>query len=342
LRSAAINLSTPAKRRRLEPGKVHWSAIGGARAGEKLGYRKGARGGSWIGKLVSEGHRAEAVLGVADDDGHAAGALSHSEALKAALAWAAGERQRIANGGSKAPEGRSLTVADAAEAYIERRARRNPASGRDARYRLTLHVVKNEKIAGVALGKLTANDLGRWRKTLPGELRPATINRLFNDLRAALFAAVEDHWRDLPQTLGKEIEIGLRALPSADVARHALLSDDEIRRIVDSAYAVDPDLGALVLVLAATGARFSQAAKIAVADVQTDACRVMVPASAKGKGAKARARIAVPVGADVIERLRDQTKGRKASEPLLMRWVHRKSARRCGFASNALPGLRRR
>jgi integrase len=321
--STTINLSTPAKRRKLGAGKVHWSAIGGARAGEKLGYRKGARGASWIAKLVSGGRRAEAVLGTADDDGHAPGALNHSEALKAALAWASAERQRIENGGSLKPEGRSLTVADAAAAYIEHRERRNPVTGRDARYRLTLHVVNNQGLAGVALAKLTANDLGRWRKGLPKELRPATINRILNDLRAALLATIERHWRDLPQTLGKEVGFGLRSIPSAEIARHALLSDDEIRRIADRAYTVDPDLGALVLVLAATGARFSQAAKIAVADVQAGACRIMVPASAKGKGAKARSRTAVPVGADVIERLRDLTEGRKAGEPLLMRWIHR-------------------
>jgi integrase len=51
--------------------------------------------------------------------------------------------------------------------------------------------------------------------------------------------------------------------------------------------------------------------------------RIMVPTSAKGKSAKARVRIAVPVGADVIERLRPLVKGRKGQEPLLMRWVHR-------------------
>jgi integrase len=320
---ATINLTTPAKRRKLDAGKVHWNAIGGARAGEKLGFWKGARGASWIAKLVADGRRTEKVLGAADDDKHAPGALSHREALKAALVWTSAERQRIENGGSLKPEGRSLTVADAVTGYIEHRERRNLVRGRDARYRLMLHVVNNERLAGVTLAKLTANDLKHWRESLPKEMRPATINRLLNDLRAALLSAIEQHWRDLPQTLRKEIEIGLKSIPLAEIARHALLSDDEIRRIVDISYTVDPDLGALVLVLAATGARFSQAAKIAVADVQAGACRIMVPASAKGNGAKARARVAFPVGADVIERLQDQTEDRKAGEPLLMRWIHR-------------------
>lgn len=187
---------------------------------------------------------------------------------------------------------------------------------------MSLHALGDTRLSSVALVRLTASDLSRWRAVLPKKLRLATINRTLNDLRAALRSALDQNWRDLPPTLGKEIEIGLRSAPGADIARHALLSDPNIRRIIDSSYVVDPDLGALVLTLAATGARFSQAAKISVADVQADAERIMVPASAKDKGSKARARIAVPVGSDVIERLRPLIAGRSGREPFLMRWVH--------------------
>jgi integrase len=249
--------------------------------------------------------------------------LSHSEAIAAALAWAGAERSRIAGGGAATSGAHTLRVADAARAYIEHRQARNQITGRDARYRLTLHAIGDEPFASIPLAKLTAKDLTRWRRGLPKALRPATVNRTLNDLRAALRSAIDQNWRDLPQTLGKEIEIGLRSLPSAEIARHALLSDDDTRRAIDAANRVDPDLGALVLVLAATGARFSQAAKIAVADVQTEAERIMVPASGKGKGSKGRLRIAVPVGGDVIERLKPLIEGRAGHEPLLMRWVRR-------------------
>jgi integrase len=323
LPAAPVNLSTPAKRRKLPSDKVHWTAIGGGRGGLKLGYRKGARGGSWVAKLVFNERRVEAVLGKADDDKHAPGALSHQDAIREAGSWAADERHRIDRESEPAPEARRLTVAGTVHAYIEQRERRNPITGRDARSRLTLHVIGDEKFAAVTLVRLTANDIARWRKGLPQTLRPATVNRLLNDLRAALRASIERHWRDLPQTLAKEVEIGLRGIPSAEIARHALLSDDQIRRAIDAACATDHDLGALVLVLAATGARFSQAARVTVADVQADAGRIMVPASAKGKGTKARTHIAVPVGVDVIKRLRPLIEGRHPTEPLLMRWVHR-------------------
>ena len=90
-------------------------------------------------------------------------------------------------------------------------------------------------------------------------------------------------------TIGKEIEAGLKALPNAQTARQALLSDSDVRHVVDAAYGVDPDLGALVLTLASTGARFGQAAKITVADLQPEAGRVMVPGVGEGQGNEATA-----------------------------------------------------
>ena len=127
----------------------------------------------------------------------------------------------------------------------------------------------------------------------------------------------------MPATIGKEIEAGLKGLPNAQTARQALLSDSDIRRVIDAAYGVDPDLGMMVLVLASTGARFGQAARILVADLQPEAGRVMVPTSAKGNGTKQRRYSAVPVGADVIEQLKRLTIGRSGHEPLLMRWISR-------------------
>jgi integrase len=314
----SVNLSTAAKRRRLGSSKsIYWNAVGGARAGLKLGHRKSSRRGSWVAKIVCDGLRAETTLGTADDDGCKRGALNHSEAIAAALTWAKSVRER---GGVEAAE---LTVGEAARVYVEHREHRNPIAGRDARYRLGLHVLGDPRFASIPLTKLKTDDIHRWRKSLPHEMRPASVNRLMNDLRAALRAAIEERWRELPASLAKEIEIGLRSLPSAEIARHALLSDDQIRRVVDAAYGVDHDLGALVLTLAATGGRFSQIARITVADVQVEAERILVPTSAKGKGPKARARIAVPVGADVIAQLMPLIEGRASGEPLLMRWIHR-------------------
>jgi integrase len=86
------------------------------------------------------------------------------------------------------------------------------------------------------------------------------------------------------------------------------------------------DLGRLVLVLAATGARFSQVARLRVRDIQMIEKRIMVPLSAKGKGSKSKSHAPIPVGDDVIEHLRPVLAGRKGHEPLLERWRYRQTA----------------
>ena len=75
----------------------------------------------------------------------------------------------------------------------------------------------------------------------------------------------------------------------------------------------------LVVVLAATGARFSQIARLTVADVQATQKRLMVPVSRKGRGVKNSSHVGVRVGDDVLAALAKATAGRKGSEPLLLR-----------------------
>jgi integrase len=92
---------------------------------------------------------------------------------------------------------------------------------------------------------------------------------------------------------------------------------------VVAADAEDIDFGALVLVLAATGARFDQIARATVADFQPDGRRLMVPLSRKGRGTKQQSHVAVPLPDDVVARLRPLAAGRMGHDLLLMRWHHR-------------------
>jgi integrase len=316
-----VKIDTMARRRKL-PVATHpvWASIGDARSGLKLGYRKGARGGVWIGKLVTAGVRVETTLGPADDG--ADRGLTHTEAVAAVIAWAGTKRARLATQ-TEDEASRVTTVANAVRTYVKARIARDPRHGRDAETRLARHVLGDTKLASLPVGRVTARALSEWRASLPAALSAAGINRLLNDFRAALNLHVASHWRELPATVGKEIELGLKALPGTSGARQALLSDADIRKIIESAYDVDPDLGALVLVLAGTGARFSQAARITIADFQPKANRVMVPASGKGRNARQRAYAAVPLGPDSVERLERLTVGRSGHAPLLMRWISR-------------------
>jgi integrase len=50
----------------------------------------------------------------------------------------------------------------------------------------------------------------------------------------------------------------------------------------------------MILTLAATGARFSQAIRLTVGDVQRDRNRLLIPASRKGSNGNSRGRTAHP------------------------------------------------
>jgi integrase len=312
-------IDTIARRKKLAVSvKPVWDTIGDARSGLKLGYYKGARGGSWIGKTVKSARRIEKALGASDDDGSGVG-MSYAQATTAMIAWAEGLTDSAR--ADSAEIERIATVGDVLKGYVADRARRDPVNGRNAGHRLGKHALSDKKFIGVRLDRFSARDLTEWRNRLPQNLAPATVDRMVNDVKAGLNAYADANWRTLPATLKREIQLGAKGSPNAQRARQALLSDADVRRVIEAGYGVDPDLGALILALAGTGARFRQARQITVGDVQADASRIMTPVSAKGRGRKQRSEIAVPVGADVIARLKPLLAGRAGHEPLLQHWV---------------------
>jgi integrase len=151
------------------------------------------------------------------------------------------------------------------------------------------------------------------------------VNRLLNDLRAALNAAAETHRLEMPAHLPAEIKAGTKAISFTGEPRRQLLSDAEVRRTVDAAFGIDADgdFGRLVMLAAATGARYSQLAALRVGDVQVANARVMMPASKKGRARRFRPATAVPLADDVIAKLLPILQGRRAHEHLLLRWAYR-------------------
>ena len=127
----------------------------------------------------------------------------------------------------------------------------------------------------------------------------------------------------MPGDVLTTIREGLRAPEAPDRARERQhLADADVRRVIEAAYAHDDDFGALVLVLAATGCRFDQAARLTVADLQPGNRRIMVPTSQKGRGNKAQSHTAVPLPAETLSRLCPLVAGRRGHEALLLRWHH--------------------
>jgi integrase len=130
-------------------------------------------------------------------------------------------------------------------------------------------------------------------------------------------AATLDHRITNRQVFG----LGLRGLPGSNKARRIVLADADVLRIVNAAYGVDQAFGLLVDVLAVTGARMSQAARLTCGDLQADRPdpRVMMPTSFKGGGQKRITHRPVPISLAVAIALKRAKGNRPDCEPLLLK-----------------------
>lgn len=324
-------ISTRAARTKLPPG-LHWRAID---PDVHLGYRRGAKGGVWIVRWRTASGYNRAALGTADDifDADGQTILNFTQAMAAARQHVSQVRANHAEAEALKAAGPTITVRAVIETYLTKRDAREAAQKngvglkKDARSRLTKHVFADENLSAASFLDLTEGSLKAWLEGLPATMAPSTTRRLANDLKAALNDGLIAYRSRVPAHLAATIRHSLK-LPEhhAPVARDMqLLSDGEIRKVIAAALKVDQaggwdgDLARMVMVLAATGARFSQVTRLTVADVQVTQRRLLVPVSRKGRGGKASPRTAVAVGPDLLEALSPLIVERKGSDPLLLR-----------------------
>lgn len=157
-----------------------------------------------------------------------------------------------------------------------------------------------------------------------------------NDLKAALNAAwprLSADRKELNPTFLAIVRAGFKAERIDDdddvsVARdNQILTDEEIGAILQAAFEADQELGfdgdlyRVVVCLAATGARYAQARRMRVGDVQVSARRLIVPGSYKERGGNSGS-VPVPMGDDVIEALLPAIAGRPSDAPIFERWIH--------------------
>jgi integrase len=317
-------LTTRGAREKLSRG-IHWRAID---PDVHLGYRKGQRGGRWLVRWYNgEQKYRQATLGTADDV-LCEGALSFEAAAKLARERVTRNRRAaLALGG-----GAAATVRTAVEPYIAMRDARDRAREQrpirsDASRRLGRYIL-DDSIAEVALHELTDAALRAWRRRLNPQFKHATTQRLVSDLKAALNAFYVENRKRLPADFAETVRIGLKTpsleMPTEPKSYQAqMLTDEQVRAVVQAAIEQDDDgdFSRLVLVMAATGARFAQVKRLRVEDLQPEFSRIMMPASRKGKPKAARY-IAVRVGMDVLQALQPAIDGRESAEPLLCRWRH--------------------
>jgi integrase len=167
---------------------------------------------------------------------------------------------------------------------------------------------------------LSTNDLRNWRDNLVDKGVPAaTINRTRAGLRAALeLAATLDH-RIGNRSVFKD---GLKGLRGGNNARRVVLPDADVLRIVAAAYQEDYTFGVLVEVLAESGARVSQAARLRCIDLQADGPepRLLMPASHKGGGREKKLhQTPVPISTGLAVKLKAMRGDRGADARLLIK-----------------------
>jgi integrase len=326
-------LTTAAARKRLVAG-LHWRGLD---PDTHLGYRKGARAGRWLVRWRNGVGYLQATLATADDvltaDGRTT--MTFDQASRAARDHV--ERARA--DAAAVADGPTQTVRMATECYAETVEARQIAAGRlvskDARSRFKNHLWADD-LADRTLYSLKASDLRKWRESARAKCASAsTLQRVVNDLRAALNEAGRIHQRKLPDRFPVEVREGFavatheRAMVA--IRPNVILPDADVRRLIIAAREIDAergwggDLARIVVALAATGARFSQIARCIGADLQLDTRRLMVPVSRKGRGRKAASHTAVAIGDDVITELRPAIAGRRGHELLFQRWGYRRA-----------------
>jgi len=290
-------IDTRSARARLpERREPYWTVIS---AGNALGYRRGAKGGTWIAKLRDEeGKRHLEALGAADDarDADGLSVFSFSQAQERARAWFG--RKAREQAGDFVPLDRPYTVADALADYRADYQRR----GGKATDRLDWSAAAwiGPELGTVSLDRLTKGRIVGWHqkiaetpprlRTKPGAMqkhreadaspegirrRRSTANRVLTILKAALNhahregkCASDDAWRTV------------RGFCEADAAKLRYLSDDEARRLTN---ACPTDFRALVTAALLTGCRYGELTAMTVDDFNPDAGTVRVRTSKSGK-----------------------------------------------------------
>ena len=310
--------------------------------GAHLGYYRGANVGKWVARYRCPGQAGgyrKKTLGQADDvrDADGKNILNFKQANEAARLWFDRCETGDAEPALEVALVAGLNVGDAVDSYIAMRdARASARASRpvksDAHHRLKRYVKGDSKLAGIKLANLTEVDLKNWFDRV-SRLKATSKQRLASDLKAALNACFVLHRRLLPPDFPVTVKYGLKIAvedwdEAAPIAReNQILSDERVRELIRLAKASDPDgdFALLVVVLAATGARFSQVRRMRVADVQPEHQRLLVPTSRKGKGRRAEL-IKVQVGLDVLRELAPVIAGRQPQDTLLEHWRHRQTS----------------
>jgi integrase len=256
-----------------------------------LGYRRTKATGTWVVRVTRDGSDWTQAIGSADD--HETG--PHTLTFEAAQA-----RARVIALGREPDSDNSVQGAlDRYEADLKTR-------GGDVNNAKRIRCHLTEKLAKKTVGSLTAGELRAWRDRLATKMTRASVIRTTNALKAALNRAADADERITNRGAWK---VGLKALGAAGEARNIILTEAQVRAIVAAAYRDSDAFGEFVDVIAVTGARPSQAARLQADDLQCgDAAnkrqpQLMMPTSRKGRGDKKITHRPVPITEALVKPL---------------------------------------
>lgn len=284
--------------RRQEP---YWTVIS---KGSALGYRKGARGGTWIARLRDEvGKQHYEALGATDDTVLADGVtvLDYRQAHDAAVRWFTSRTREIM--GDLIPHKGPFTVSDACDLYVKAYEAGRTVKGNGRNITRLMQVIEPHilpTLGTVEVVRLTRKRISDWHQKLaetPPRLRSAkgaaprykdlddtpegrrkrrsTANRVLTVLKAVLTHAVQEG-----KVVSDDAWRMVKPFREADAARARYLSDDEARRLVNAA---DLEFRPLLLAGLHTGARYSELAGLVREDFNADAGTVFIRQSKSGK-----------------------------------------------------------
>jgi integrase len=312
IRSTTLETRT-ARSKLAQQRKPYWIAVA---PGISLGYRRNAGPGAWnVRAADGAGSNWIKSFGIADDREDADGA-------NVLTFWQAADKAKALARGQDADAGRPATVSEALDAYADdlRVRGANPENATRLRNPLPPSLLSKP------VSMLTVKELRAWRNSLTNAMKASSVNRVCKALKACFNLAAHDD-RILNS---KAWRTGLALLPEDDdTESNLVLTDDQRRAVIASAYAISADFGLYVEVHAATGARTSQIALLDVGDLHAGKePKLMVPSSLKGKARRKRTRKPLPITPGLAQRLKQAAAGRDAAEPLLLnadgeRWLSR-------------------
>jgi integrase len=276
----------------------YWTVIS---AGCAIGYRKGAKGGTWIARLRGDdGSQHYDALGAADDARDADGltCFTFPQAQERARIFF-GRKVRELAGHSESQAG-PYTVEAAIGDYLAARERRGSKGVQADRYAAAARIIP--ELGKVELFRLTTKRIRDWHEGLASSARrvrtrrfaPAqatsgfnagdpeairarrsTANRLLTVLKAALNRAFHDG-----RIASDEAWRKVKPFREADAAVIHYLSDAECKRLVNATQGRFRDLvcGSLV-----TGCRYGELIRMRVADFNVSTGTVIVRLSKAGK-----------------------------------------------------------